>query len=141
MEELGGAIAHNSRSGVAHFASEDEDHCLADARYLLSFLPQNNLELSPRVESADDPQRMDPELDHVVPDSANKPYDMREVMHRVLDDGDFFEVHELFARNIIVGFGRLDGAAVGIIGNQPAVIAGSVGYRVFGEGVPVHPHL
>jgi propionyl-CoA carboxylase beta chain len=124
MEELGGAIAHNARSGVAHFASEDEDHCLADARYLLSFLPQNNLEISPRVQSADDPGRQDPELDHVVPDSANKPYDMREVVHRVVDDGDFFEVQELFARNIIVGFARLDGAAVGIIGNQPAVMAG-----------------
>jgi propionyl-CoA carboxylase beta chain len=124
MEELGGAIAHNTRSGVAHFASEDEDHCLQDARYLLSFLPQNNLELSPRVEPTDDPARMDPELDHVVPDSASKPYDMREVVHRVLDDGDFFEVQELFARNIIVGFGRLDGAAVGIIGNQPSVMAG-----------------
>jgi propionyl-CoA carboxylase beta chain len=124
MEELGGAIAHNARSGVAHFASEDEDHCLADARYLLSFLPQNNLETPPRVQSTDDPQRMDPELDHVVPDSANKPYDMREVVHRVVDDADFFEVHELFARNIIVGFARLDGNAVGIIGNQPAVMAG-----------------
>jgi propionyl-CoA carboxylase beta chain len=124
MEELGGAIAHNARSGVAHFASEDEDHCLADARYLLSFLPQNNLEISPRVQSTDDPQRQDPELDHVVPDSANKPYDMREVVHRTVDDGDFFEVHELFARNIICGFARLDGAAVGIVGNQPSVMAG-----------------
>jgi propionyl-CoA carboxylase beta chain len=124
MEELGGAISHNQRSGVAHFASEDEDQCLEDARYLLSFLPQNNLETPPRVQSSDDPQRTDPELDHVVPDSANKPYDMREVVHRVVDDGDFFEVHALFARNIIVGFARLDGQAVGIVGNQPAVMAG-----------------
>jgi propionyl-CoA carboxylase beta chain len=124
MEELGGAIAHNARSGVAHFASEDEDQCLADARYLLGFLPQNNLETSPRVQSTDDPDRQDPELDRVVPDSANKPYDMREVVHRVVDDADFFEVHELFARNIIVGFARLDGNSVGIVGNQPAVMAG-----------------
>jgi propionyl-CoA carboxylase beta chain len=124
MEELGGAVSHNARSGVAHFASEDEDHCLADARYLLSFLPQNNLETPPRVQPSDDPERQDPELDHVVPDSANKPYDMREVVHRVVDDADFFEVHALFARNIIVGFARLDGNAVGIVGNQPAVMAG-----------------
>jgi propionyl-CoA carboxylase beta chain len=124
MEELGGAIAHNARSGVAHFASEDEEQCLADARYLLSFLPQNNLETTPRVQTTDDPDRRDPELDHVVPDSANKPYDMREVVHRVVDDGDFFEVQELFARNIIVGFARLDGNAVGIVGNQPSVMAG-----------------
>ena len=124
MEELGGAMAHSQRSGVAHFASEDEDQCLEDARYLLSFLPQNNLELSPRVVPTDDPGRMDLELDRVVPDSPNKPYDMRDVVHRVVDDGDFFEVHALFARNIIVGFARLDGQAVGVIGNQPAVMAG-----------------
>jgi propionyl-CoA carboxylase beta chain len=124
MEELGGAVSHNTKSGVAHFASEDEDQCLEDARFLLSFLPQNNLEISPRVIPTDDPQRQDPELDAVVPDSANKPYDMRDVVHRVVDDGEFFEVQELFARNIIVGFARLDGAAVGIVGNQPAQMAG-----------------
>jgi propionyl-CoA carboxylase beta chain len=124
FEELGGAITHNAKSGVAHFASEDEDACLMDARYLLSFLPQNNLETPPRVESGDDPLRMDPELDSIVPDNPNKPYDMREVVHHVVDDGDFFEVQELFARNIIVGFARLDGIAVGVVGNQPAQLAG-----------------
>src|SRR3984957_8314272 len=97
MEELGGAIAHNTKSGVAHFASEDEDECLQDARYLLSFLPQNNLETPPRVASTDDPQRQDPELDTIVPDNPNRPYDMRAVVHHIVDDGEFLEVQELFA--------------------------------------------
>ncbi len=124
FEELGGAVSHNSRSGVAHFASEDEEQCLEDARYLLSFLPQNNLETPPRVITGDDPLRQAPELDTIVPDSPNKPYDMREVVHLVVDDAEFFEVHELFARNIICGFARLDGHAVGVVGNQPAQLAG-----------------
>src|SRR6201999_1796632 len=85
FEELGGAMSHATKSGVAQLVSEDEDQCLEDARYLLSFLPQNNLEIAPRVASPDDPQRMDPELDQVVPDSPNKPYDMRDVIHRVFD--------------------------------------------------------
>ena len=124
FEELGGAISHNARSGVAHFASEDEDACLQDARYLLSFLPQNNLETPPRLVSTDDRSRMAAELDTIVPDNPNKPYDMREVVHHIVDDGEFFEVHELFARNIICGFARLDGYAVGVVGNQPAQMAG-----------------
>ncbi|MGH2861404.1 MAG: acyl-CoA carboxylase subunit beta [Solirubrobacteraceae bacterium] len=124
VEHLGGAIAHSTRSGVAHFASEDEDQCLRDARYLLSFLPQNNLETPPRAISADDPQRADPELDTIVADNPNRPYDMRAVVDHIVDDGEFFEVHELFARNIICGFGRLDGYAVGVVGNQPAQLSG-----------------
>jgi propionyl-CoA carboxylase beta chain len=124
FEELGGAVTHGARSGVAHFASEDEDQCLQDARYLLSFLPQNNLESPPWVPTGDAPDRQDPELDTIVPDSPNRPYDMREVVHRVVDDGEFLEVHELFAPNIICGFARLDGHAVGIVGNQPAQLAG-----------------
>ncbi|HET9123557.1 MAG TPA: acyl-CoA carboxylase subunit beta [Solirubrobacteraceae bacterium] len=124
FEELGGALTHNSRSGVAHFASEDEEQCLEDARYLLSFLPQNNLETPPRVITGDDPDRQAPELDTIVPDNPNRPYDMREVVHLVVDDGEFLEVHELFARNIICGFARLDGRAVGVVGNQPAQLAG-----------------
>ena len=124
MEELGGAITHNTKSGVAHFASEDEDQCLQDARYLLSFLPQNNLETPPRVAPSDDPLREAPELDTIVPDSPNRPYDMRDVVHLVVDDGEFLEVQELFARNIICGFARLDGFAVGVVGNQPAQLAG-----------------
>jgi len=124
MGELGGAIAHNTKSGVAHFASDDEDRCLEDARYLLSFLPQNNLEAPPRAVSGDDSEREDPELDTIVPNSPNKPYDMREVVRRVVDDGEFFEIQELFARNIVVGLARLDGAAVGVVCNQPSVMAG-----------------
>src|ERR687890_1550365 len=124
FESLGGAMTHNSKSGVAHFASEDEDACLEDARYLFSFLPANNLELPPRVESSDDPDRQEPELDTIVPDNPNKPYDMRDVVSLIVDDGDFFEVHEHFARNIIVGFSRLDGRPIGVVGNQPAQLAG-----------------
>jgi propionyl-CoA carboxylase beta chain len=124
FESLGGAMSHNTKSGVAHFASEDEDACLEDTRYLLSFLPQNNLETVPRVMPSDDPTRMDPELDRVVPDSPNKPYDMRDVIRLVVDDGEFFEVHEHHARNIVVGFSRLNGYTVGVVGNQPAQLAG-----------------
>jgi propionyl-CoA carboxylase beta chain len=124
FESLGGAMAHNTKSGVAHFASDDEDACLEDTRYLLSFLPQNNLETPPRVMPTDDPARMDEALDHVVPDSANKPYDMRDVVRYVVDDGEFFEVHEHYARNIVCGFARLNGYAVGVVGNQPAQLAG-----------------
>ncbi len=124
FESLGGAMSHNSKSGVAHFASDDEDACLEDTRYLLSFLPQNNLETPPRVQPTDDPLRMDEELDHVVPDSPNKPYDMRDVVRLVVDDGEFFEVHEHYARNLICGFARLNGYSVGIVGNQPNQLAG-----------------
>src|ERR1044071_1510334 len=120
FESLGGAMAHNTKSGVAHFASDDEDACLADTRYLLSFLPQNNLETAPRVLPSDDPMRMDEALDHVVPDNPNKPYDMRDVVRLIVDDGEFFEVHEPYARNIVVGFARLDGISIGVVGNQPS---------------------
>ena len=124
FEELGGAMSHNSKSGVAHFAADDEEQCLEDIRYLVSFLPQNNLELPPRVEPYDDPERMDEALDTVVPADPQKPYDMRDVVSLVVDDGEFFEVHEHFAKNIICGFSRLDGYSVGIVGNQPAHLAG-----------------
>ncbi len=124
FEELGGAMTHNSKSGVAHLAAEDEDALLEDTRYLLSFLPQNNLETAPRVETGDDPERADSELDSLVPENPNKPYDMREVVKRVVDDGEFFELHEHWAKNIICGFARLDGYSVGIVGNQPAQMAG-----------------
>src|SRR6202047_4341869 len=113
FEELGGAMSHNTKSGVAQFASDDEDACLADRRYLMGFLPQNNLQTAPRVEPSDDPQPMDPRLDQVVPENPNKPYDMREVVRHIVDDGEFFEVHEHHAKNIICGFSRLDGYAIG----------------------------
>ncbi len=124
FEDLGGAMTHNTKSGVAHFASEDEDACLQDCRYLFSFLPSNNLESPPRMLPTDDPGRMDEALDRVVPDSPNKPYDMRDVVRLVVDDGEFLEVHEHYARNIICGFARLDGHAIGVVGNQPAALAG-----------------
>jgi acetyl-CoA carboxylase beta subunit len=124
FEELGGAMSHATKSGVAQFVSDDEDACLEDARYLLSFIPQNNLETAPRVQPSDDPQRMDEALDSVVPDNPNKPYDIRDAMRYVVDDGEFLEVHEHYAQNIVVGFSRLDGHAVGVVGNQPRAMAG-----------------
>src|ERR1700728_1200804 len=124
FEELGGAMTHSTKSGVAQFAADDEDACIEDTRYLFSFLPQNNLEIPPQVQPTDDPLRMDPELDSVVPDSPNKPYDMREVVRHIVDDGEFFEVHEHYARNIVCGFARLNGYAIGVVGNQPAQLAG-----------------
>ncbi|HEV2075913.1 MAG TPA: acyl-CoA carboxylase subunit beta [Thermoleophilaceae bacterium] len=124
FEELGGAMSHNTKSGVAHFASDDEEACLEDVRYLMSFLPQNNLDTPPRVDTGDDPDRMDEELDRIVPAEPNKPYDMREVIHRIVDDGEFFEVHEHWARNIVIGLSRLNGRPIGVVGNQPAQLAG-----------------
>src|SRR5947208_11048765 len=124
FEELGGAMSHNTKSGVAHFASDDEDACLEDCRYLMSFLPQNNLETAPRVMPGDDPFRMDEELNSIVPDNPNKPYDMRNVVRLVVDDGEFFEVHEHHAKNIVCGYARLDGYSVGVVGNQPSSMAG-----------------
>jgi propionyl-CoA carboxylase beta chain len=124
FEELGGAMTHNTKSGVAHFASEDEESCLEDVRYLFGFLPSNNLEMPPRVEPFDDPERTEEALGTIVPADPQKPYDMREVVSLVVDDGDFFEVHEHFAQNIICGFARLDGFPVGIVGNQPKHLAG-----------------
>jgi acetyl-CoA carboxylase carboxyltransferase component len=124
FEELGGAMVHNEKSGVAHFVAENEEHCLALIRKLLSYLPQNNLEEPPLVRSTDDPLRADEALDTIVPDSPTKPYDMKEVILRVVDDGEFLEVHEYYAQNIIVGFARLNGRVVGIVAQQPMVLAG-----------------
>ncbi len=124
FDALGGAMTHNTTSGVAHFACDDEDQCLQDARYLLSFLPSNNLETAPRVAPTDDPQRMAAELDRVVPESPTKGYDIREAVRHIVDDGEFYEVHEHFATNLVCGFARLDGYAVGIVANQPASMAG-----------------
>src|SRR5919106_875285 len=124
FEELGGAMSHNSKSGVAHFAADSEEQCLEDVRYLMSFLPLNNLELPPRVEPYDDPERMDEALDTIVPDDPSKPYDMRDVIALIVDDGEFFEVQEHFAQNIVIGFSRLDGHPIGIVGNQPKHLAG-----------------
>jgi propionyl-CoA carboxylase beta chain len=124
FEELGGAATHATRSGVAHFTAPDEDSCLEDARYLLSFLPQNNLESPPWAAPSDPVDREDPALDELVPDSPNKPYDMKQVIGRVVDDGDFLEVQPGWAQNMVCGFARLGGHAVGVVGNQPSALAG-----------------
>ena len=124
FEELGGAMSHNTKSGVAHFAWEDEDHAISECRYLLGFLPSNNLERAPYVATSDDPNRETPELVDIVPDNPNKPYDMREVFRDVFDDEEFLEIHEHFATNLVCGFSRLNGHAVGVVGNQPKSMAG-----------------
>src|SRR4029079_14269791 len=128
-EALGGAMTHNATSGVAHFAVDDDRECLALIRELLSFLPSNNLDDAPRAQRAQSggsPEREDTALDHLVPAAPNQPYDMLDLIHSVADDGDFLEVHQHYARNIIVGFARLDGRPVGIVANQPAVLAGTL---------------
>ena len=126
FEELGGADTHATKSGVAHFAAKDEVTAIKQARQLLSYLPSNNLESPPVVMSDDPPDRELPELDSLVPDSPNKAYDMRHVIHAITDHGVFEEIHADFARNIVVGLARLGGRSVGIIGNQPAHLAGAL---------------
>ena len=123
-EELGGAMTHNEKSGVAHFAADDDRACLALIRDLLRFLPSNNLDPAPVVETSDPSDREDDALDPLVPASPNQPYDMLDLIHAVADDGEFLEVHQHFARNLIVGFARLGGRPVGIVANQPAHLAG-----------------
>ncbi len=123
-EKLGGAVTHNSTSGVGHFLAANDTECIQMIRELMSFLPQNNREDAPRQETTDPVDRADPELDTLVPVEPNIPYDMKELIRRVVDDGNFFEVHEHFAMNIVVGFARMDGRPVGIVANQPAVLAG-----------------
>jgi propionyl-CoA carboxylase beta chain len=125
-EELGGAMTHNATSGVAHFAVEDDRECLALIRDLLSFLPANNLDDPPRATTTDSPDRADEALDRLVPLLPSQPYDMLELIHTIADEGRFLEVHQHYARNIIVGFMRLDGRPVGIVANQPAVLAGTL---------------
>jgi propionyl-CoA carboxylase beta chain len=124
FEELGGAATHASKSGVAQFSAPDEESCLDDARYLLSFLPQNNAERPPFTPTDDPSDREDAELDTLIPDNPNKPYDMHDVIRRVVDGGEFLEVSERFAENIITGFARLGGHAIGVVGNQPSALAG-----------------
>jgi propionyl-CoA carboxylase beta chain len=123
-EELGGATTHATKSGVAHFAFENEIECLQAIRKLMSYLPLNNLDDPPRVVTQDDPQRLDTRLDTLVPENPNKPYDMNDIVHAIVDDGDFFEVQELYAPNLLVGFARLGGNSVGVVANQPSVLAG-----------------
>ncbi len=124
FEELGGAWVHATKSGVAHFVAENEEDAIFLAQTLLSYLPQNNLEDPPIRPTEDDPLRMDADLDQIIPDNPKAPYDMKDVIRRIVDDGIFFEVHEHFAQNIVVGFAHMGGQSVGIVANQPAVLAG-----------------
>jgi len=124
FEELGGASIHSAKSGVCHCVAENESDCLYLIRKLLTFLPQNNMEDPYFAPSSDDPLRTDETLDTLVPENPNKPYDIKEAIKRIVDDGEFFEIHEHFAMNVVVGFARLGGHSVGLIGNQPAVLAG-----------------
>ena len=126
FEELGGAMTHASRSGLASFVSEDEEECLQQIRYLLSFLPSNNMEDPPAYAPTDDPMRRVDELNGIIPDSPKEPYDMKDVVRGVVDDGGFYEVFPLWAMNIVVGFARLDGRSIGIVANQPKVLAGTL---------------
>ncbi|WP_135820814.1 acyl-CoA carboxylase subunit beta [Halostella litorea] len=125
-EELGGAMTHSSKTGIAQFACEDDEAALDRIRRLLSYLPQNNVEDPPRVEPWDDPERRDDALTDIVPDSPQKPYDMTDVIGSVVDEGSFFEVNANFAKNVVVGFARLDGRSVGVVANQPRVNAGTL---------------
>jgi propionyl-CoA carboxylase beta subunit len=125
-EELGGAMTHNATSGVAHFAADDDRECLALIRDLLSFMPSNNVDDPPRARTGDSADREEAALDRIVPASTNQPYDMLDVIHLIADQGYFLEVHRHFAKNLLVGFARLDGRPVGIVANQPAVLAGTL---------------
>ena len=124
QEDLGGASVHASRSGVAHFAAPSEEEGIATLKTLLSYLPQNNMETSPVRPTSDPASRVDDALNDIVPDNPNKAYDMYGVIRSLVDDGDFFEVHQAFAKNIIVGFAHMNGRSVGIVANQPSVLAG-----------------
>ncbi len=124
QEDLGGAMSHNSRSGVAHFVAPDDPGCMVMIRKLLSYLPSNNMENPPLVATDDPLDRLTPELDDVIPENPNEPYDMHAIIGRVLDRDSWFEVHALFARNAIVGFGRVGGRTVGVVANQPMFLAG-----------------
>jgi acetyl-CoA carboxylase carboxyltransferase component len=126
FEELGGAMTHAGKSGVAAFVGEDDEDTLQRVRYLLSFLPSNNLEDPPAYATTDDPARADDGLTHLIPDRAQEPYDMHEVIRRVVDDGEFLEIFPFWAMNIVIGLARMDGRTVGVVANQPKVIAGTL---------------
>ena len=123
-EKLGGAATHSQVSGVAHFAADSDEDCLALIRELLSYIPSNNMEEAPHVPTSDDANRIDEALDRIVPENPNQPYEMRDIIKSVADEGHFFEVHQNFARNLVVGFIRLNGQSIGVVANQPAYFAG-----------------
>lgn len=123
-ETLGGASTHNTTSGVAHFIASNDEDCLAQIRKLLSFLPSNNAEKTPIIENGDTPNRVIEGLENIIPDNSNKPYDMKEIIYSIVDNSDFYEVQPFFAQNIITGFARINGESIGIVANQPKVMAG-----------------
>ena len=125
-DDLGGAMTHGSKSGVAHFVAENEYQCMDYIKKLISFLPQNNSEQPPKLTTDDDPNRLDHNLINIIPENSLQPYDMKEIIHSIVDNHEFFEVHELFASNIIIGYGRLNGNVVGIVANQPMHLAGAL---------------
>jgi acetyl-CoA carboxylase carboxyltransferase component len=124
FEELGGAMTHNEKSGVAHFACESDEDAINQIKKLLSYLPSNNMEDPPIIDTGDDPRRIDPALDTIIPDNPSQSYDMKDIIRLIVDNGDFFELHEYFAQNIIVCLARLNGRSIGIIASQPQVLAG-----------------
>jgi acetyl-CoA/propionyl-CoA carboxylase len=126
FDELGGARAHGSKSGVAQFVAKNEYDCFDKIKKLLSFIPQNNAEEPPAVEPTDDPNRIDPNLINLLPENPYQQYDMKDIIKSVVDNGDFFEVHELFAENVLVGFARMNGKTIGLIANQPMLLAGAL---------------
>ncbi|MCI0545136.1 MAG: acyl-CoA carboxylase subunit beta [Actinobacteria bacterium] len=134
MEDLGGAMTHATKSGVTHFVYPTGKDALEAVRYLVSYLPRNNMEMPPYYAPSDRPDRIDDSLDAAIPDSANQPYDMKQVIGTILDDGEFFEVQELWAANLVIGFGRLDGHVVGIVANQPSVLAGTLDIEASEKG-------
>lgn len=134
QETLGGGLVHSRESGVSHFLAADDAHCISQARELLSYLPSNNMDDPPYIPPVDDPNRRCPELEALVPTDPSKPYDVRSVVSSIVDDGQFFEVHALYAQNIVVGFARLNGYVVGIVANQPCVLAGTIDIKASVKG-------
>lgn len=126
FDELGGAMAHGTKSGVAHFVAQNEYECFDCIRDLLSYMPQNNSQMPPSISVSDDPNRTNPDMLSLIPTNPLQPYDMTDIINGVVDDGKFFEVHKLFAQNIIVGFARLNGMAIGVVANQPMYLAGAL---------------
>ncbi len=140
-DELGGAGTHNTKSGVAHFQAHDDAECLSMIRELFSFIPSNNLEEPPRKPTTDPIDRADEQLDTVVPTESNIPYDIKDVITRVVDDSYFFEVQEHYAKNIVIGFARFNGRSVGIVANQPNFLAGVLGHQLLHQGRALRPLL
>ncbi|MGB9003315.1 MAG: carboxyl transferase domain-containing protein, partial [Nitrosotalea sp.] len=126
FDELGGAMSHGKISGVSHFVAKNEYQCMDIVKSILSYMPQNSTEEPPVVDTGDDPNRLDNNLINIVPENPLQPYDMKEIIHSIVDNHQFFEIHELFAPNVVVGFGRLHGRTVGIVANQPMVLAGAL---------------